>query len=104
MNIQKAQYEIATNWLRYYKLLTTGILPPETGSVSTTTISTTTIIVATSTASTTLPAASGPEVKKSTTGICHEIGTKYYDQTIYFTPYNSLQDCLNSGGRLPAAN
>jgi len=42
-----------------------------------------------------------PQVKKSTTGICHEIGSTYYSRTKNFTPYNSIDDCLNSGGRLP---
>lgn len=44
---------------------------------------------------------SGGVVKKSKTGICHAPGTTYYSRTKYFTPYNSLQACLNSGGRLP---
>ena len=44
---------------------------------------------------------SGPEVKKSTTGICHQRGTTYYDRTKNYTPYDSLQVCLASGGRLP---
>lgn len=42
-----------------------------------------------------------PVVKKSTTGICHEEGSTYYDRTKIFQPYNSIGDCLNSGGRLP---
>jgi hypothetical protein len=42
-----------------------------------------------------------PAVKKSTTGICHEEGSTYYDRTKNFQPYNSIEDCLNSGGRLP---
>ncbi|MBI2448624.1 hypothetical protein HYV44_03685 [Candidatus Microgenomates bacterium] len=42
-----------------------------------------------------------PPVKKSTTGICHGEGTTYYSKTTNFTPYNSIADCLSSGGRLP---
>jgi hypothetical protein len=42
-----------------------------------------------------------PPVKKSTSAICHEKGTLFYKNTKTFTPYNSLPDCLNSGGRLP---
>ncbi|MCX6734319.1 MAG: hypothetical protein NTZ25_00210 [Candidatus Peregrinibacteria bacterium] len=42
-----------------------------------------------------------PQVKKSTSGICHERGSTYYDKTKNFQPYLSLDDCLNSGGRLP---
>ena len=42
-----------------------------------------------------------PPVKKSTTGICHGVGTTYYSKTKNFTPYDSISDCLSSGGRLP---
>ena len=42
-----------------------------------------------------------PAVKKSSTGICHQKGTDYYENTKSFTAYNSIDDCLNSGGRLP---
>ena len=42
-----------------------------------------------------------PLVKKSKTGICHEAGTRYYNQTKYFENYSSIQDCIKSGGRLP---
>lgn len=40
-------------------------------------------------------------VKKSSTGICHAPGTTYYSRTKKFTPYDSIKDCLDSGGRLP---
>lgn len=40
-------------------------------------------------------------VKKSTNDICHTPGTKYYDKTKNFTPYNTVDECLASGGRLP---
>ena len=40
-------------------------------------------------------------VKKSTTGICHAPGTTYYNKTKNFTAYDTVGDCLNSGGRLP---
>lgn len=42
-----------------------------------------------------------PAVKKSETGLCHEKGSKYYDQTKKFTSYSSLKACLTSGGKLP---
>ncbi len=42
-----------------------------------------------------------PTVKKSSTGICHEEGTLFHKNTKNFTSYNSLDDCLASGGRLP---
>jgi len=44
---------------------------------------------------------SEPAVKKSDTGICHKDGTNYYKNTKNFTPYDSIEDCLDSGGRLP---
>lgn len=43
----------------------------------------------------------GSNVKKSDTGLCHEKGTNYYKNTKKFTSYSSIDDCLNSGGRLP---
>jgi len=42
-----------------------------------------------------------PEVKKSRHGICHVRGERGYQQTIHFTPFESLDACLKSGGRLP---
>ena len=42
-----------------------------------------------------------PNVKKSTSNICHEKGSQYYKQTKKFESFSSIQDCLNSGGRLP---
>lgn len=47
------------------------------------------------------PPISSGVVKKSVNDICHSPGTTYYDRTKNFTSYNSIQDCLNSGGRLP---
>jgi len=44
---------------------------------------------------------SEPAVKKSTTGICHEKGTNFYNNTKNFTAYSSITDCLASGARLP---
>ena len=40
-------------------------------------------------------------VKMSKSKICHAPGTQYYDRTKNFTPYNSMDDCLAVGGRLP---
>ena len=42
-----------------------------------------------------------PNVKKSSSGICHEIGSQYYKQTNKYESFSSIEDCLNSGGRLP---
>ncbi len=43
----------------------------------------------------------GPPVKKSSTGICHAKGSTYYVQTKRFTAYNTMDECMKSGGRLP---
>jgi hypothetical protein len=40
-------------------------------------------------------------VKMSKSGICHAPNTTYYKQTKNYTPYPTLQDCLNAGGRMP---
>ncbi len=39
-------------------------------------------------------------VKKSNSGICHDQNSPYYSRTKHFQPYNDLQSCLDSGGRL----
>ena len=84
-----AQSEISSNWLEYY---TIDILHQTYTGPSPSSNPTTTSPPATQT---------GPETKKSTSGICHEQGTQYYNQTKIFTPYDSLAACLASGGRLP---
>lgn len=40
-------------------------------------------------------------VKKSKSEICHTPGSQYYSRTKSFTPYETLDQCLASGGRLP---
>ena len=42
-----------------------------------------------------------PNVKKSSSNICHEKGSQYYKQTKKYGNFNTIEDCLNSGGRLP---
>ncbi len=42
-----------------------------------------------------------PPVKKSSAGICHAKGSTYYVKTKSFTPYNTMDECVKSGGRLP---
>ena len=42
-----------------------------------------------------------PKVKISSTNICHEKGSQYYKQTKKYESFNTIEDCLNSGGRLP---
>ena len=44
--------------------------------------------------------AGGP-VKMSRRNICHAPGTRWYNETVNFTSYNSVDDCLAAGGRLP---
>lgn len=43
-----------------------------------------------------------PEVKKSSSGICHERGSGSYGRTKSFEPYESMEKCLASGGRRAA--
>jgi hypothetical protein len=40
-------------------------------------------------------------VKMSKSGICHPENSPYYSRTKNYTAYQTLQDCLNAGGRLP---
>ena len=48
-------------------------------------------------------AQSDPPVKMSSSGICHQKGkSSYYAQTKKFTGYNTLDECLKAGGRMPA--
>jgi cytochrome c5 len=44
-------------------------------------------------------AATGPEVKKSKAGICHEKASTGYKQTKNFTEFKTLDECIKSGGR-----
>ena len=39
--------------------------------------------------------------KKSSSGICHCPGGRYYDRTKKFTAYPNIDECLDSGGRHP---
>ena len=45
--------------------------------------------------------AAAPAVKKSKTAICHAAGSTYYDRTLNFTPFATMDECIKSGGRLP---
>lgn len=44
---------------------------------------------------------SGPAVKMSRSSICHPRGGTYYGRTIHYTPYRTMQACINAGGRPP---
>jgi hypothetical protein len=46
--------------------------------------------------------AADPAVKKSDSGICHEKGSPSYGNTKKFTPFASVDECVKSGGKLPA--
>ncbi len=40
-------------------------------------------------------------VKQSSSGICHDQNSSYYERTKRFKPFSSLDACLRAGGRLP---
>ncbi|MBL1376265.1 HNH endonuclease family protein [Zobellella iuensis] len=41
------------------------------------------------------------EVKQSKSGICHPPESRHYKRTKSYRPFDTLQACLNAGGRLP---
>ncbi len=43
----------------------------------------------------------GVTEKLSTSGICHDASSRHYERVKNFKPYESMQECLNSGGRTP---
>ena len=105
MDIVEAQKQISSDWLTYYQTemlgvvtktntqpTTTSKIVPAVASVITTALTPKVVAPVNSTE---------PEVKKSSTGICHAKGTRYYSSTLKYTAFNSVSDCLNSGGRLP---
>lgn len=40
-------------------------------------------------------------IKKSSSGICHDKKSKFYEKTKKFKPFKTMKECLDSGGRLP---
>lgn len=44
---------------------------------------------------------SGTIVKKSRSGICHDSSSRYYKKTKSYKAFETLQKCIDSGGRLP---
>ena len=46
--------------------------------------------------------AADPAVKKSDSGICHEKSSPSYGNTKKFTAFATLDECVKSGGKLPA--
>lgn len=105
MDITEAQRQISSDWLSYYQTSVLGVKATTVTKATTTpTVSKVIpvivpIVVAPKT--TDVTTSNEPEVKKSSTGICHAKGTRYYNSTLKYTSYNSVNDCLNSGGRLP---
>jgi hypothetical protein len=47
------------------------------------------------------PPKSNEPVKMSKSKICHAPNSSYYAKTKNFTPYKTLKECLDAGGRLP---
>lgn len=47
------------------------------------------------------PPKTNEPVKMSKSKICHAPNSSYYDKTKNFTPYKTLKECLDAGGRLP---
>ncbi|MBA3989096.1 MAG: HNH endonuclease [Idiomarina sp.] len=43
-------------------------------------------------------------VKKSSSGICHESNSQYYERTQNYTRFESINECLEQNGRLPAGH
>jgi len=46
-------------------------------------------------------ASENPPVKMSKSEICHAVDSSYYNRTKNFVAYETLDDCLEAGGRLP---
>ena len=99
MTIDEAQKEISSDWLIYY---TAMLNPVKTSVIKPSPIKPQVITPPVSSVTPPTVPTSGPAVKKSTTGLCHAIGTTYYVRTTNYTAYSSIADCLASGGRLPA--
>ena len=43
----------------------------------------------------------GNTVKKSESGICHDASSRHYERVKNFKSYDSMQACLDDGGRKP---
>ena len=48
-----------------------------------------------------LPNDAHAQVKKSTSGICHDLSSVSYNRTKNFEAFSTIETCLESGGRLP---
>lgn len=47
------------------------------------------------------PSGANTQVKKSNSGICHDTSSASYNRTKNFEVFNTIEACLESGGRLP---
>lgn len=47
------------------------------------------------------PSVTADLVKRTNSGICHPPASSYYDRTKNFQAFDSVEECLASGGRLP---
>lgn len=114
MEVAEAQRQISSDWFYYYqtemlhlKIATTTQAITKPIQVTTSKIDTSKVFVPAAiitqavTKANITNTATGPEVKKSKTDICHARGTTYYERTTNYTPYNTIDECINSGGRLP---
>ena len=118
MTIAEAQIEISSDWLTYYTAMLNPVKTPVVKPSSVTSTKTTIPVPQITTPSVFTPvipitqsqvispkipatSATEPAVKKSSTGLCHAIGTTYYSRTTNYTAYSSIADCLASGGKLP---
>lgn len=43
-------------------------------------------------------------IKKSNSGICHAPSSPYYEKTKNFRPFDNIEACIQSGGRLPKSS
>lgn len=117
MEVAEAQKQISSDWFYYYqtemlhlKVATTTqatIKPTKTVTANTQKANITNLAVPVAvitqavTKTNKVDTATGPEVKKSKTNICHARGTTYYERTTNYTSYNTIDECIKSGGRLP---
>jgi hypothetical protein len=42
-----------------------------------------------------------PQVKQSSSGICHDKSSRSFNRTKNFTPFDTIAACIDAGGRLP---
>lgn len=101
ISLAQAQAEISGDWIKYY-IAWKGTVPfaPQTPVPPKVTepVKTPTTQVQSSVSGVSTPA--NPAVKKSSSGICHPQGGQYYTRTKTYTPFNSIADCVASGGRV----